>query len=96
MRCLARHTQPGNCPRQFQGNKGGTTPENLFPAALRAAFKFPLLKVLKKVEGKTSKEFINCLTSKGRKATASGVLLQKCLASVQEDSYTETKALIFV
>ena len=46
----ARHTKPGDCPRQFRGNKGGTTPENLFPAALRAAFKVPLLEKFKRLK----------------------------------------------
>ena len=59
VRCPARHTNPGNCPRQFHGNKGGTTPENLFPAAPRAAFKNSLTWKILKGWKKTSKEFTN-------------------------------------
>ena len=53
-----RHTKPGDCPRQFQGNKGGITPENLFPAAPRAAFlNFPCLKILKRLKENRKKSY---------------------------------------
>jgi hypothetical protein len=51
----ARHTKPGDCPRQFQGNKGGTTPKICFPQLHELFLNFPCLKNFEKVERKPQK-----------------------------------------
>jgi hypothetical protein len=49
MRCPARHTNPGNCPRQFHGNKGGTTPEKFVSrSSTSCLLNFPYLKKFEK------------------------------------------------
>ena len=91
----SRHTKPGDCPRQFQGNKGGTTPENLFPAAPRAAFKNSLTWKILKGWKKTSKEFTNCLIFERIKTTASGVPVTKNVWHLSKRTATQRRKFWF-
>ena len=95
LRCLKTH-QTWRLSKTVSRKQGRYNPQNLFPAAPGAAFKNSLTWKILKGWKKTSKEFTNCLIFERIKTTASGVPVTKCLTSVQEDSHTETKVLIFV